>query len=69
VPVLAAVRQREPRRIPEAIGCTDYVNFDIEKSPDDIIAMYRSAQKFVAFLRNTLLEKTEASPRAEPAAG
>jgi len=44
----------------------DYVNFDIEKSPHDIIAMFRSAQKFVTFLRVTLLEKVEPLPTAEP---
>lgn len=45
----------------------DYVNFDIEKSPDDIIGMYRSAQRFVVFLRDTLLKKVEGSSEAEPA--
>lgn len=32
----------------------DYVNFDIEKSPDDIIIMYRSALNFITFIRDTL---------------
>lgn len=47
----------------------DYVNFDIEKSPEDIIVMYRSARKFVAFLRDTLLKATDRpTSEAEPAA-
>ncbi|WP_018457408.1 HEPN domain-containing protein [Bradyrhizobium sp. WSM4349] len=45
----------------------DYVNFDIEKSPDDIIAMYHSARRFVAFLRDTLLRTPERSAEAGPA--
>jgi hypothetical protein len=33
----------------------DYVNFDIDQSPEDIIVLYRSAQKFIGFLRAGLL--------------
>lgn len=44
----------------------DYVNFDIEKSPDDIIAMYRSAQRFIVFLRGTLLRIPERSLETGP---
>ncbi|MET3973006.1 HEPN domain-containing protein [Bradyrhizobium sp. S3.9.1] len=47
----------------------DYVNFDIEKSPDDIIAMYRSAQRFIVFLRDTLLRIPERSLEAEHVGG
>lgn len=46
----------------------DYVNFDIEKSPDDIIAMYRSARKFIGFLQETLLKATEKTDETAPAA-
>ncbi|KRQ09129.1 HEPN domain-containing protein [Bradyrhizobium manausense] len=46
----------------------DYVNFDIEKTPDDIIAMYRSARKFVGFLRETLLKAADGDTEVEPAA-
>ena len=46
----------------------DYVNFDIEKSPDDIISMYRSATIFISFVRETLLRPPQAGPAdAEPA--
>jgi hypothetical protein len=38
----------------------DYVNFDIEKSPEDIISMYRSARVFVSFVRETLLKPPQA---------
>lgn len=38
----------------------DYVTFDVDKSPDDIITLYRSARRFISFLREWLLgEKSE----------
>ena len=33
----------------------DYVTFDVDASPEDIIAKFRSAMKFIDFLVNTLL--------------
>lgn len=35
----------------------DYVTFDIDKSPDDIIALFRSALLFIRFLRQQLLKE------------
>lgn len=35
----------------------DYVTFDINKTPDDIIALYRSARLFISFLREWLLDE------------
>jgi hypothetical protein len=45
----------------------DYVTFDVDKSPEDIMRLYRSAVGFVEFIRIALLgtTETEAAKRSE----
>jgi RiboL-PSP-HEPN len=40
----------------------DYVSFDVDKSPEDIIALYRSALAFISFLREWLLNESPEQP-------
>jgi hypothetical protein len=44
----------------------NYVTFDLDKTPEDIMALYRSALRFTAFLKDKLLG--EIAPAQEPEA-